>query len=124
MWLDAFQCGELIINTELLKSGREQYNPNLTKGWMHSSIGRHLDVLQERRSFPLEYPQLTVPREQLKEHIHATKTILAGKFSGFVSSLDEVGSSDWEECKPKKIITPGQFPRIKCDILSPEDIAM
>jgi hypothetical protein len=32
------------------------------------------------------------------------KTLLAGKCSELVFNLDEVGSSDWKERKPKKII--------------------
>jgi hypothetical protein len=62
MLLDAFQRGEPMTYKELLKPAKEQYNSKFTKGWMHSRIGWHLDVLQECRSLPLEDSRLTVPR--------------------------------------------------------------
>jgi hypothetical protein len=67
-------------------------------------------VLQECRSLPLEDARLTVPREQLEEHINTMKTLISGKYSGLIFNLDEVGSSDWEEHKPKKIIAPRSIP--------------
>jgi hypothetical protein len=45
---------------------RETYNPKLTKGWVHSFIGRHLDVLQLCRSLPQEDTRMTVPRVYLE----------------------------------------------------------
>jgi hypothetical protein len=77
---------------------------------MHSFIGRYLDMLQERPSSPFEDSRLTVPRERLEEHINTMKTILAGKLSELVFNLGEVGSSEWEERKPKKIIALRSIP--------------
>jgi hypothetical protein len=34
------------------------------------------------------------------------KSVVAGKFTEFVFNLDEVGSSDWEDWKPRKVIVP------------------
>jgi hypothetical protein len=124
MLLDAFQRGEPMTNIELLKTVKAQYNSKLIKGWLHSFIGWHLDVLQQCFSFPLEGSRLTVPREQLEEHINTVKTILAGKFSELVFNLDEIESSTWEEWKPKKIIAPRSIPADQCFILSPEGIVM
>jgi hypothetical protein len=94
MLLDAFQRGEPMTNKELLKTVRETHNSKLTKGWVHSFIRRHLNMLQECLSLPLEDSRLIVPREQLEEHINTMKMILAGKFSELVFNLDEVGSSE------------------------------
>jgi hypothetical protein len=106
----AFQRGQPMTNKELLKMVREEHDEHLTKGWVHSFLGRHLDVLQECRSLPLEDARLTVPREQLEEHIKTMKTVLAGKYSELVFNLDEVGSSEWEDRKPKKVIVPQGIP--------------
>jgi hypothetical protein len=40
MLRDAFQRGQPMTNEELLKTERAQYNPELTKGWVHSFIHR------------------------------------------------------------------------------------
>jgi hypothetical protein len=108
--IGAFRSGNPLNNKELLKTVRERYDPKLTKGWVHAFVGRHLDVLQECRSLPLEDARLTVPREQLEEHITNMKTLLVGKYSELVFNLDEVGSSEWEERKPKKVIAPRSIP--------------
>jgi hypothetical protein len=49
---------------------------------------------------------MIVPRAHLEEHIQLAKLVAAGKFSELVLNLDEVGSSDWENQKPKKVIVP------------------
>jgi hypothetical protein len=59
---------------------------------------------------PLEDARLTVPREQLEEHLNTMKNVLAGKYSELVFNLDEVGSSQWEDPKPKKVIVPQVIP--------------
>jgi hypothetical protein len=46
----AFQRGRPMTNKELLKMLREQYDERLTKGRVHSFIGRRLDSVQECRS--------------------------------------------------------------------------
>jgi hypothetical protein len=99
-----------MTHKQLLKAVREQYNPELTKGWIHAFIGRNLETLQECRSFPMEDNRLTVPRDQLEAHIQTMKTLIDGHFSELVFNLDEVGSSEWEDRKPKKIIAPRSVP--------------
>jgi hypothetical protein len=42
------------------------------------------------------------------------KAHIVGKFSEFVFNLDEVGSSEWEDRKPRKVIAPQE--------VSPEDV--
>jgi hypothetical protein len=94
MLVDALQQGESMTSKEVLKAVGEQDNSKLTKGWVHSLIGRHLDVLQECCSFPLEDSRLIVPRDQSEEHINTMKTILASKFSELIVNVYEVGSSE------------------------------
>jgi hypothetical protein len=74
----------------------------LTKGWLHAFIGRHFGQLQICRSLPQEDTRMIVPRADLEDHIEFAKLIIAGKFSELVYNLEEVGSSDWEDRKPKK----------------------
>jgi hypothetical protein len=84
----------------------KQYSCSLTKGWLHAFIRRHLNEVQICRSLPQEDTRLTVPREHLEAHIGNMKNIVEGKFSELVFNLDEVGSSDWEDRKPRKVIAP------------------
>jgi hypothetical protein len=50
--LDAFKNGKGMTPKELLQIVRETYNPKLAKDWVHSLIGRYLDLLQLCRSLP------------------------------------------------------------------------
>jgi hypothetical protein len=52
---------------------------------------------------------MTVPRAHSEEHILLMKSAVEGKLSELVFSLDEVGSSDWEDRKRKKLIAPCLF---------------
>jgi hypothetical protein len=106
MLLNTFQCDHPMNNKELLKAVREKYNSELIKSWIHSFIGRHLDVLQECRSFFLEDARLTVLRKQLQKHIDMMKTVMASKYSQLVFNPDEIDASEWEDRKLKKIIAP------------------
>jgi hypothetical protein len=57
---------------------------------------------------------MTVPRAYLEHHIATIKTHIVGKFSELIFNLDEVGSSEWEDGKPREVIAPQQ--------VSPEDV--
>jgi hypothetical protein len=82
----------------------KEYNPRLTKGWLNAFIGRHLDQMKICRSLPQEDARLIVPRTYLEAHIALMRTHITGQFSELVSNLDEVGSSDWEDRKPRKVL--------------------
>jgi hypothetical protein len=55
------------------------------------------------RSFPQEDTRLTVPREFLEQHIINMHRYVEGTASELLFNLDEVGASDWEDRKPKKV---------------------
>jgi hypothetical protein len=69
---------------------------------LQAFISRHLDQLQICPSLPQEETRMIVPRAHLEDHIQLAKLFIAGRFSELVLNLDEVGSSDWEDQKPKK----------------------
>jgi hypothetical protein len=104
MLLEAFQSGKAMTRKEFLLTVRERYDPELTKGWVNTFIGRHLDQLQTCRSLPQEEMRMLVPRVYLEEHIRTLHAHVAGKFAELVFNLDELGSADWEDRKIKKVI--------------------
>jgi hypothetical protein len=57
---------------------------------------------------------MTVPRVYLEHHIATMKTHIVGKFSELIFNLDEVGSSEWDDRKPRKAIAS--------QVVSPEDV--
>jgi hypothetical protein len=112
--LQASNEGEAMTKRQVLTLVLERYSLQLTKGWLHAFVGRHLDILQVCRSLPQEDTRLTVPREHLAAHIEHMRTIVMGKVAELVFNLDEVGSSDWEDRKPRKVLVP--------KMVSPDDV--
>jgi hypothetical protein len=106
MILQIFVEDNAMIKMQVVEFIREKYDQFLTKGWLHAFIGRNLDTLQICHYLPQEDTRLTVLREQLEDHIENMKSIVVEKFAEFVFNLDEVGSSDWEDRKPRKVIVP------------------
>jgi hypothetical protein len=54
---------------------------------------------------------MTVPRAYLEQHIATVKTHIVGKFSELIFNLDEVGFSEWEDRKSRKVIAPQEVSR-------------
>jgi hypothetical protein len=93
------------MNKKMLQIVHER-NHLLAKGLLHTFIGRHLDQLQIWHSLPQEDTRIIGLRAHLEEHIQLAKLVIAGKFSELVFNLDEVGSLDCQDLKPKKAIIP------------------
>jgi hypothetical protein len=110
---EAFHRGQALTNKEMLQIICER-NHFLTKGWLHAFIGHHLGQLQICHSLPQEDTRMIVPQAHLEEYIQLAKLVIAGMFSELVLNLDEVGSSDWEDRRPKKVIVPRS--------VSPDDV--
>jgi hypothetical protein len=78
--LEAFRKGKAMTPKELLQTVHERCNPKLTKGRVHSFIGRHLDELQLVRSFQQEDARMAVPTAYLEQHVATMKQHINGKF--------------------------------------------
>jgi hypothetical protein len=94
MLIRAFHDEKAMTLKEFLRRIQELHDPELTKGWVNDFIGRHLGELQVCRSLSHEDLRMAVSRH------------LTGKVGELVLNLDELGSADWEDRKPKKVIAP------------------
>jgi hypothetical protein len=101
---------QAVTEKELLLFAKEKFNETLTKGWVHAFLYRHRDEIHLCRSLPQEDTRLVIPREYLERHIQTMKDLIHGKASELFFNLDEVGSADWEDRKPKKVIVPIAVP--------------
>jgi hypothetical protein len=77
-----------------------------SRGWVGSFILPHSAELTEKKSCPQEKPRVQVPRIFLEETISSMYETLQGCPADLVFNLDEVGISDWEDRKPKKVVVP------------------
>jgi hypothetical protein len=67
------------------------------------------DHLSNRKSTPQERTRLEVPRVFLDETISCLRDFVQGMKADLVFNLDEVGMSDWEDRKDKKVIVPARW---------------
>ena len=82
---------------------QDKFQISLTRGWLNQFFLRHRDSIKKARSFPQEDSRMSVPRANLKEHIANMHKYIDGRYSELVFNLDEVGTSEWEDRKPKKV---------------------
>ena len=82
---------------------QEKYGLSLSRGWLNQFFLRHNDCIKKVRSFPQENTRMSVPRVQLKDHIINMHKYVDGRYSELVFNLDEVGTSEWEDRKPKRV---------------------
>jgi hypothetical protein len=83
-----------------------QYHLPVTRGWVNSFIGSHLDRLCKVKNTPQESARLEVPRCFLDQTIQCLIEFVHGCRAELAFNLDEVGISDWEDRKSKKVIVP------------------
>lgn len=95
--------GQSITQGEILTYIKENHDKSVMKGWLNQFYLRHRDKIKKARSFPQEDLRMSVPRAYLKQHIINMHKHLEGRFSELTFNLDEVGSSEWEDRKPKKV---------------------
>jgi hypothetical protein len=72
---------------------------------MVSHCRLHLDELGVYRSLSQEDTRLIVARVYFEAHIALMRTHVARTSAELVFNLDEVGSSDWSDRRPRKVMT-------------------
>ena len=95
--------GKSMTQRQILSFVKERFNLSLTKGWVNQFFLRNRDKIKKCRSLPQEDSRLLIPRAHLREHIHNMHKHVDGRLSELVFNLDEVGTSSWEDRKPKKV---------------------
>jgi hypothetical protein len=95
-----------VTRTDIKNYCFKVYPFQASRGWVDSFILRHCDELTEKKSSPQEEPRLQVPRIFLNETIRCMNEAVQGSPADLVFNLDEVGISDWEDRKPKKVVVP------------------
>jgi hypothetical protein len=112
MIIQGFKERKVMTKRQVLELVHERYSAGITSVCLNAFALSRDHALQISRSLPQDDTPLTVPRKHLEAYIEHMKSIVARKFSVF--NIDEVGSSDWEDRKPRQFIA--------CRIISPDDI--
>jgi hypothetical protein len=97
---------QALTEKELLLFVKENFEKTLTNGAVHKFSFRYRDEVYVCQSLPQEDKRAVIPREYLEQNIQRMKDSIHGKASELVFNLDEVGSTEWEDTKSKKVIVP------------------
>jgi hypothetical protein len=93
-----------VTETDTLHYCEAKYSRSVTRGWVDSFVLLHRDRLSERKSTPKERARLEAPRLFLDETISDLREFVQGMKAELVFNLDEVGISDCEDRKDKKVV--------------------
>jgi hypothetical protein len=99
-----FRVGKAVTPKELRTRVQTNHNSRLTRRWVSAFIDRHLDQFQPCRPLRQEGTPLIIPRVHVEAHIAPIHAHISGKFSELVFNLDEIGSFDQEDRKPRKVV--------------------
>jgi hypothetical protein len=95
-----------VTRTDIRNYFREVGKFQVSRGWVDSFISPHADELTEKKSSPQEETRLRVSRVFLEETMRTLHKTIQGHPYELVFNLDEVGISDWEDRKLKKVVVP------------------
>jgi hypothetical protein len=95
-----------IARRDLHEHVAAEYGVPTTRGWVNSFIGRHIGDLCFAKGSLQESQRLEIPRCFLDQTLEWISQFVQGRPIELVSNLDEVGISEWEDRKPKKVIVP------------------
>jgi transposase len=101
-----YEKSDPVTRTEIRHHCETEFTVPAGRGWVDSFILRHRGDLIEKKSNPQEESRLQIPRLFLDETIRAMKEAVEGRPSDLVFNLDEVGVSEWEDRKAKKVVVP------------------
>lgn len=107
VWIEANAAKSTAVTARDVRAHiRSHYHMPVSRGWVNSFVGRHLDRLCKAKSVPQEAQRLEVPRCFLDEIVRCLTHFVHGCVAELVFNLDEVGISDWEDRTTRKVIVP------------------
>ena len=104
--LDSHRAGNPLTQAQIRSYVRDNYNISASNGWIYSFLQRYSKLLKIGKSFPQEDTMLTVPVEFLQQHLTNMTQYVQGCCSELLFNIDEMGSSEWEDRKVKKVVIP------------------
>jgi hypothetical protein len=83
-----------------------QFQVSIIRGWVNSFVLCYLDEIIQVKSSPQEGQRLQVPRVFLARTVQNLNEYeyVQGGTAELVFNLDEVGISDWEDRKARKVV--------------------
>jgi hypothetical protein len=95
-----------VRKTEIMDHYTAKFKIKSTRGCVNSFVLQHLGDVIQTKSAPQDEQWLQVPRACLERKVKDLNYQVQGCVTDLVFNLDEVGISDWEDRKGKKVGVP------------------
>ncbi|OHT08943.1 hypothetical protein TRFO_22368 [Tritrichomonas foetus] len=95
---------EFLSKKEILFTASDKCGKPLTKGWLQSFLSRNCEKICVAEALPQESNLFDVPQQYLNEYILLLHHYVKNINPELLLKLDEVGISDWEWRKKKKVV--------------------
>jgi hypothetical protein len=95
-----------VTKTEIMDHCTAEFKIRFTRGWVNSFVLRRSDDFIQTKSAPQEEQHLQPPRVFLERTVKDLHDHIEGCVADLVFNLGEVGISDWEDRKTKKVVLP------------------
>jgi hypothetical protein len=87
---------------------QEQFNLVPSRGWLWHFVRRHSDRLEHAKAHPQEEARMNVTQEIARRHVANLEQYVRDLPTELIFNLDEVGSQEWADRKPRSVIIPRQ----------------
>jgi hypothetical protein len=104
----AFDGGSPLSPKQLREHVRETFAKRATRGWVWHFVRRHSEDLEHAKAYPQESGRMTVTKEIARTHVANLVNYVQDTPTELVFNIDEVGSQEWADRKPRRVIVPHQ----------------
>jgi hypothetical protein len=87
--------------------GRNHHEPLTSSDtWPYDFLKRHSDEIAFALALPQEESKMNLTKGITQEHVHKLIGFGSNVHTELVFTMDEVGSEEWSDRKPKNVLTP------------------
>jgi hypothetical protein len=116
-WIKQSPEGSTAVTRKEIKDRcTSQFQVPITRGWVHLLVLRDPGEIIQAESSPQEEDRLQVSRVFLERTVQNLNEYVQGCIVERVFNLDELGISDWEDCKARKVVVSASRSMIRHQI--------
>jgi hypothetical protein len=104
----SFASGCPLSPKQLREYVRESFAKHASRGWVWHFVRRHSGELDHAKAYPQEDARMNITKETARIHIANLINYVKDVPTELVFNIDEVGSQEWADRKPRSVIIPHQ----------------
>jgi hypothetical protein len=104
----SFNGGTALSPKQLREYVRETFAKRASRGWVWHLVRRHPRDLEHAKAYPQESGQMTITKEIARTLVANLVNSVQDIPTDLIFNVDEVGSQEWADRKPRRVIIPHQ----------------